>query len=149
MLVRITISGIGLTVPKIGVGINVFSGCYLEIKANKNLPSKIFGVKDYLSVGEGSGSIIIGHAKTSWMTVTDLKSLELLTTQNLNGSSVEVEIRGTAFGHANGDIGLKIFDRTGDSITVLDKYNVPMDAMQLASTKVRGIASLLHVTATA
>lgn len=149
MLVRITISGIGLTVPKLGVGVNLFSGCYIEVKASKNLPAKVFGIKDYLSLGGGSGSIIVGHARTSWMTVMDPKSIERLTTQNLNDSSVEVEVKGTAFGHANGDVGLKVFDNIGNAITILDKYNVPMDAMQLASTSIRGTASLLNVVATA
>lgn len=64
MEVRITISGIGVTIPKIGFGVNVFSGCYLEFRASKNTPVKVFGIKDYLSLGDGSGSIIIGHART-------------------------------------------------------------------------------------
>ncbi|CCK77673.1 hypothetical protein OLEAN_C34970 [Oleispira antarctica RB-8] len=60
-----------------------------------------------------------------------------MTTQNLNGSTVEVEVKGTSFGHAHGDVGLKIIDNTGNAKTVLDKYNIPMDAMQLAFTKIR------------
>ncbi len=149
MEVRITISGIGVTIPKIGFGVNVFTGCYLEIRASKNSPIKVFGVKDHLSLGDGSGSIIVGHAKTSWITVMNPESLVLLNTQNLNGSKVEIEVKGTSFGHANGDIGFKVFDDVGNSKTILDKYNIPMEAMQLASTKVRGKISLLNIATAA
>lgn len=149
MEVRITISGIGVTIPKIGFGVNVFSGCYLEFRASKNTPVKVFGIKDYLSLGDGSGSIIIGHARTSWITVMDPKSLVLLNTQNLSGSTVEIEVKGTSFGHANGDIGFKVFDSIGNSKTILEKYNIPMEAIQLASTKVRGKISLLNVATAA
>ena len=70
MKVRITISGLGAGIPKLPIGVNLISGCYIGTKPNDgNAPTRLYGVADYLSVGGESSTLIFGHAQTEWMTV--------------------------------------------------------------------------------
>lgn len=70
MEVRITISGIGAGLPKMPVGVNLISGCYIETKPNKGgAAARKYGIIDSLSIGGESSTLIFGYAQTEWMTV--------------------------------------------------------------------------------
>ncbi|WP_025613270.1 hypothetical protein [Vibrio parahaemolyticus] len=139
MKVRITISGLGAGIPKLPIGVNLISGCYIETKPNDGqAPTRLYGVADYLSVGGESSTLVFGHAQTEWMTVENESAQKLLQYENFIGSQVDVEVKGTSFGSSKGDVTLKVIDKIGNAKSAIDKFNIKIDAYQLASTKIRG-----------
>ncbi len=139
MEIRITISGIGAGSAKTGFGMNLISGCYVETRPSHGGCSiRKYGVKDAFSLGSESSTLLVGHAQTHWMKVTDETALEWLNIEKLPGSCVEVEVSGSSLGSSKGDIKMFAITPDGDGITILEKYNIPMWAVQIASTKVRG-----------
>ncbi|MDO6501169.1 hypothetical protein [Photobacterium sanguinicancri] len=139
MEIRIRVSGVGINIPKTSFGLNLFSGCYIETRPNKgNAPTRIYGIIDTLSLGNESGTVVVGHAVTDWIKITKQTSIDKLKHQFLIGKTADIEIKGTSFGNSKGDVSLKIIDDNNDSITVIDKYNININAYQFASTKIRG-----------
>ncbi|MCR9909044.1 hypothetical protein NB545_16455 [Vibrio campbellii] len=139
MKVRVTISGLGAGILTLPIGVNLISGCYIETKPNDgNTPTRLYGVADYLSVGGESSTLIFGHAQTEWMTVESESAKKLLQYENFLGSHVDVEVKGTSFGSSKGDVTLKVIDKIGNAKSSIDKFNIKIDAYQLASTKIRG-----------
>ncbi|WP_156144575.1 hypothetical protein [Vibrio hyugaensis] len=52
MKVRITISGLGAGIPKLPIGVNLISGCYIETKPNDGNAPRAYmeSLTTYLSV---------------------------------------------------------------------------------------------------
>ncbi|WP_047880387.1 hypothetical protein [Photobacterium aquae] len=128
-----------MNIPKTSFGVNLFSGCYIETRPNHgNAPTHIYGIIDTLSLGNESGTVVVGHAVTDWIKVTKQTSIDRLKHEFLIGKTADIEIKGSSFGNSKGDVSFKIIDENGDSITVIDKYDININAFQLATTKIRG-----------
>lgn len=138
MEVKVIITGIGAGVPSWGIGLNLLSYCYLEVRANRGAPtSKVYAVDDYFSLGGESSTLIFGYASTDWMTVAP-EMEQHLTLNGLRGKQIDLEVNGTSLGNSKGDVTIKLIDDQSDGITLLEKYSVKLYAYQLGTTKVRG-----------
>lgn len=148
MEIRITLSGIGVGFSRTGFGINLMTGCYIETRTCKGAGTRKYGVKDALSLGSESSTLLVGHAQTHWMKITDSTAAEWLAAEKLSGATVDIEVAGASLGSSLGDVKIVLITPDGDGVTVLEKYNVAMWAVQIASTKIRGEVKFLGLDTT-
>ena len=58
MQIQITIGGLGLQIPKTGLGVNISSGAYISFRrTNKSKPFLVLVIGDRWSLGSNSGTI--------------------------------------------------------------------------------------------
>lgn len=146
MEIRITISSLGAGLPGTGFGLNIISAAYVEVRASKNSNVRLFGVTDYLSLGNNSVTIGAGHAQTAWMKVNSA-NLSLLALSKMQSSRAEINIVGTLLGTGTIDVKFELINKAGESSTVLDLkgVKVPTPGAQISSTKVRGEIKLVNI----
>lgn len=138
MDVRVVLTGIGFGSSRLGFGVNALSYCYIQIRANRgDANPRNYAIDEFMSLGGESSTIIFGSASTDWMEV-DSNNAQLLAHASLKGKIFDVAVSGTAIGKSTCDVTIKIIDEKHDAVTLLEKYGVSADALQLAETKVRG-----------
>jgi len=69
MEMRICMSGIGLALPKLSFGINLFSGIYIELRNHSKSPPYIFGVASTPDTSGKNGTLLVSHVYTEWTSV--------------------------------------------------------------------------------
>jgi hypothetical protein len=74
MEMKVVIDALGLSIPKTGFGLNLFSGSYIEFRNSKKIPKILIGIKDVISLGAKSGTVILGHVVTEWLSGSEYKS---------------------------------------------------------------------------
>lgn len=140
MEVRLTITGMGIGIPKTSFGVNLLSYCYIEVRDNPAVKAPTTYVVDKaLTIGGDSTTLVAGFSSTDWMKVDEDK-INLLTRNNLSGKIFDVEIKGAgvAIVSSEVDVSLKIIDNEGNATTVLEKYSIKATTLQVSSTSVRG-----------
>lgn len=137
MEVKIFLSGVGAAIPKTGLGINAATVCALQVRENLAAPQKIYQMYECLTLGDSNGSFVFGYAITDWLTVPEANA-HLFLLENLVGKEIDIEVSGTSIFKSKCDITLRIINKDNDPITALEKLSVPVDSIQLASTRIRG-----------
>lgn len=146
MEAKITISSIGLAIPGTSLGINALSGTYLQIRKNPKAPILTYAIKSTLDISGNSGTLIMGHAASSWFPVSE-EAFSKLQIDNLKGKGyfADVEVSSTLAGSGTTDIKFSLISKNGNSDVVFEKYNLKSKEFQLDSTKIREQIFLLPI----
>ena len=139
MKMKVIIDGIGLSIPKTGLGLNIFSGSYISFRNSKKTPEILMGLADVISLGSKSGTVVVGHVETDWFIVDPVKHNWVTNTNNLVGKKAEVEVVGTLLAKGNVDLKFTVYDKDGNVNELISKVDIKSSGLQVANTKVRGI----------
>ena len=139
MEMKVVISGIGAAIPKTGLGVNIFSGSYIEFRNSKRIPNILMGLADVISIGNKSGTVVVGHVATDWFFVDPVKHNWVTNTNDLIGKKAEIEVVGTLI--VNGEVDLKftVYDKNENTNVLISKVDIKSSGLQAANTKVRGV----------
>ncbi len=139
MEMKVVISGIGAAIPKTGLGVNIFSGSYIEFRNSKRIPNILMGLADVISIGNKSGTVVVGHVATDWFFVDPVKHNWVTNTNDLIGKKAEIEVVGTLI--VNGEVDLKftVYDKNENTNELISKVDIKSSGLQAANTKVRGV----------
>ena len=139
MEMKVVISGIGAAIPKTGLGVNILSGSYIKFRNSKRIPNILMGLADAISIGNKSGTVVVGHVATDWFFVDPVKHNWVTNTNDLIGKKAEIEVVGTLI--VNGEVDLKftVYDKNENTNELISKVDIKSSGLQAANTKVRGV----------
>jgi hypothetical protein len=135
----INIFGIGVTIPKTGFGLNVASGSYIGFRHAKHQPDKLLGLRDIVSLGSKSGTLVGSWVATDWFVIDVAKHSWAVNTNSLVGKKAENEVIGTLVIHGTVDLKFTVFDQNGNASELLTKADIKAAGGQISNTKVRGV----------
>jgi hypothetical protein len=138
MEMKLVASGVGASVPKLGVGFSLFSGIYILIRHSATAKPYVFGVATGPEIGGNNGSLVASYINTSWMKLNPLKHDWLCSGRSLVGKLAEIELKGTLLFSGDVDISISIYDDSNESIYELSKIKIESSGGQLTDTKIRG-----------
>lgn len=143
MEMLINIFGFGVTIPKTGFGLNVASGSYVGFRHNKDRPDKLLGLKDIVSLGSKSGTLVGSWVATDWFIVDVAKHSWAANTNWLIGKKAEIEVIGTLIIHGTVDLKFTVYDHNGNADELLTKVDVKAAGGQISNTKIRGVLGII------
>ena len=139
MEMKVVISGIGAAIPKTGLGVNILSGSYIEFRNSKRIPNILMGLADAISIGNKSGTVVVGHVATDWFFVDPVKHNWVTNTNDLIGKKAEIEVVGTLIVNGKVDLKFTVYDKNGNTNELISKVDIKSSGIQAANTKVRGV----------
>lgn len=139
MEMKVIIDSLGLSVPKTGFGLNLFSGSYIEFRNSKKTPKILMGLKDIISLGSKSGTVVLGHIATEWFFVDPIKNSWVTNSGALIGKKAEIEVIGSIIAKGKVDLKFTVYDKDGNTNELISKVDIKSSGFQVANTKVRGI----------
>jgi len=144
MEVQIVISGLGLSIKPLNLGVNAISGAYLNFRysSSSNVVYTI-AITNTLSIGGKSGSLIYGQVQTEFFPVLPERhpwAKNIDTLKEIVGQNVELSVGGMLLGDGNVTVKLVSIDDNYNTNTLISKANVPAIGGQAATTMVKGIA---------
>ncbi|MCP4748794.1 MAG: hypothetical protein GY874_22085 [Desulfobacteraceae bacterium] len=135
----VNIAGAGISIPKTGFGVNIITGSYLGFRHSQDSPVSLLGLKDSMSLGSKSGTVIIGWISTKWFPVDQKIHPWVMVPDTLVGSKAEIEVVGTLIAAGKVDLKIALFDGGGNSSSLMSKIDIESVGGQIANTKVRGV----------
>ena len=139
MEMKLVIDGMGLAIPKTGFGVNITSGCYIQLRNSKGTPVILMGIADGPSLGAKSGTVFVGHVETDWFFIDPVRHNWVTNTADLIGKKAEVEATGTLVAKGKVDLKFTVYDKNGNTKELMSKVDIKSTGAQIANTKVRGV----------
>jgi hypothetical protein len=139
MEMKVVINAFGFSIPKTGLGINAFAGSYIMFRNSEKAPIILMGLTGSFSLGEKSGTVIIGYVETNWFFIDPEKHNWIMNTNALIGKKAEIEVIGTLLAKGRVDFKFFLYEKDGDTKEMLSKVDIKSSGVQLANTKVRGV----------
>jgi hypothetical protein len=121
---KIISSSLSVGVPKTDLGLNVFSGTYIQFDVNGEIVT--YGIATKFTGGKVNNTLVFGHIDSNWFEINPEHKEKLLGVRN---KLAELEIAGLVPGYGSADI----------KLTVFDQYNSPWLSIELVSEPVRGL----------
>jgi hypothetical protein len=143
MEMKVVISGVGAAIPKTGFGVNFISGSYIGLRNSKKMSNILMGLADLISIGNKSGTVVVGHVATDWFFVDPVMHNWVTNTNGLIGKKAEIEVIGTLIVNGNVDLKFTVFDKNGNTNELISKVDIESSGIQAANTKVRGVLKQL------
>lgn len=139
MEMKVVISGVGAAIPNTGFGVNVISGSYIKLRNSKRMSTILMGLADAISMGNKSGTVIVGHVATDWFFVDPVVHNWVTNTNDLIGKKAEIEVLGALIVNGTVDLRFTVYDKNGNTNVLISKVDIESSGIQAANTKVRGV----------
>lgn len=133
----INIMGVGVALPKTGLGVNLATGSYIGITMGHT--KTLLGVSKCMSIGAGAGTLVAGWVKTAPFHVSPAKHGWATNVHGLIGKKVQIELTGTLVVFGKVDLTFTVFDKDGGSKELISRVDIESCGMQASETKVRGV----------
>jgi hypothetical protein len=147
MEMRIVISGMGIKIPKTDIGMDLVSGCYIQVRTTSQAQPMTYGIATSLEPGGKTGTLMIGHAFTDWFKLDPAKHGWLFQAKNLVGKIADLKVSGTLFVSGTVDVTFKILDDEGKDVHNITRIDRNSKGFQLSSTSIHGKLKLVAPTA--
>jgi hypothetical protein len=128
----------GVRIPKTDVGLDLASGCYIQVRSGPAAFPATYGIISIIEPGGKTGTLAVGHAFTSWFHVDSKRHSWLLSGQALVGKTATLEVSGTLLVSGTVDVKFSILDEEGNAIHVITHIDARSVGLQLASTSIHG-----------
>lgn len=132
MQMKLVSSTMSLRVPKVDLGVNLFTGTYIQFMVGG--ATHTYGMAKGPSAGRTGGQVL-GHIDTNWFGVTYEGQPGALL--NMNGQLAELEVSGLVPAFGAIDIRFTLFDRNNSPGTSLTRVSEPARGFMLADMKIR------------
>lgn len=139
MEMKVVITGLGFSIPKSGLGLNILGGSYIALRISEKTPQVLMGLTDAFSLGSKSETVVVGHIETHWFIIDPVKHNWLTNTNSLMGKKAEIEVVGTLLAKGKVDLKFTVYDKNGNANELISKVDIDSSGFQVANTKVRGV----------
>jgi hypothetical protein len=138
MEMRFLLMGLAAKIPHTRIGLNAVSGCFIHFRYTPKSDPIEYVIFSGPSVGEETGTLIVGYVKTDWVPLMNDKSHPLPNLNTLAGKKVEVSAEGMFAVSGHVDINFLVYNDTGDTISEIHKVDIKAHGAQFSSTTIRG-----------
>lgn len=138
MWAKLICIGTGVSIPKLDIGLNLVSGCYLILKNTINSPGFVLGVAETTEIGGQNGTLFFSTVVTEWASLDLKKHPWMCSQEKLINQECEITLSGTLAIKGKIDISLKIFDDNHEETFSFNKFSVASTGLQLSDTRIRG-----------
>ena len=86
MEMMINITGVGVAIPKTGLGVNLYTGSYIGFRKSDGVDVTSLALHDLLSLGSRSGTFVLGWVRADWFPIDTAMHPWALVPKALEGS---------------------------------------------------------------
>jgi hypothetical protein len=135
--------GLGIAIPKTDIGLDLLSGCYVQVRATHSAVPLTYVIGTYANPGGKTGTVALGHIITEWFAITPSKYSWLFNPKGMLGSPAELNVSGTLIIKGQVDINFKLLDNEGNVLKEVKRINVKATGGQLSSTYIYGTLMMI------
>lgn len=138
MQIKFVAAGLGVSIPYVGVGVNMLTGVYIQLRNTVNDSPYVLGIVAGPEFGDDSGTLFGSFIDTSWLSLNPDKYPWICSKTSLIGKLAEISITGTLLLNGSADIKFSIFDSENEEEFSFEKVEIKTSGFQIADTRIRG-----------